>query len=127
MRQFSILVCVALAAGPALAQTSASYRLDESTVNAGGAPADGQAVTSASYRVTLAAIGWIRIVGLNKRPRERRSETVGDADRCETDLIGALELEHLEFAAYEDRPDVEAHPDAPHHVGAGVVEARRVA
>ena len=45
------------ATGLAFTQSSASYRLEESVMNAGGVPADGLAVTSAGFRVTLAAIG----------------------------------------------------------------------
>lgn len=43
--------------GTALAQTSSSYRLDEHTLNAGGHPAGGRTLASASYRVSLDSIG----------------------------------------------------------------------
>lgn len=43
--------------GPAHSQSSATFRLSESTVNAGGHPAQGLSMTSASYRVRLDAIG----------------------------------------------------------------------
>jgi hypothetical protein len=53
-----ILAIVVLAAAwPALAQTSASYKLEEHTFNAGGHPADGTIMTSASFRMTFDAIG----------------------------------------------------------------------
>jgi hypothetical protein len=54
----SILFAFLLAASlPALAQTSASFRLDEHVFNAGGDPHQGQVLTSASFRITLDAIG----------------------------------------------------------------------
>jgi len=40
-----------------LAQSSASYTLEESTFNNGGDPADGVVLTSASYQITLDAVG----------------------------------------------------------------------
>jgi len=39
------------------AQESTSYKLNEHTFNAGGNPADGVVLTSASYKITLDAIG----------------------------------------------------------------------
>ena len=42
---------------PALAQTSASYQITESAINCGGDPQNGTVLTSASFRVTLDAIG----------------------------------------------------------------------
>lgn len=53
-----VLLVVALSATvPVLGQTSAHYRLTESTFNAGGDPKDGSFAASAHYRVTLDAIG----------------------------------------------------------------------
>jgi hypothetical protein len=46
-----------VACGAALAQESASYRLDEHVFNAGGHPADGVEPVSASYRMSLDAMG----------------------------------------------------------------------
>jgi hypothetical protein len=63
MRRRSFLallsVCtLGLVLGPdATGQESASYRLEEHVLNAGGRPADGVEATSASYRVSLDAIG----------------------------------------------------------------------
>jgi hypothetical protein len=45
------------AATPGFAQQSASFRLSESALNAGGRPEQGLIATSASYRMTLDAIG----------------------------------------------------------------------
>jgi hypothetical protein len=42
---------------PALAQSSASYKLEEHVLNAGGHPHNGTTMASASYRVTLDSIG----------------------------------------------------------------------
>jgi len=42
---------------PALAQESANYKLNEHTFNAGGNPSDGVVLTSASYKITLDAVG----------------------------------------------------------------------
>jgi hypothetical protein len=52
-----IPVLIALAVSPAFAQTSASYRLTEHAFNAGGHPAAGETPASASYRMSLHAIG----------------------------------------------------------------------
>ena len=60
MRAFAVLLigALGLAAGlPALAQASASYRLNEHVFNSGGHPADGVVVSSPSYRIRLDAIG----------------------------------------------------------------------
>ncbi len=54
-----LLPCCAL---PALAQTSASYHLQEHTLNAGGQPANGAVSTSASFHLKLDAIGDV-VVG----------------------------------------------------------------
>ena len=52
------LVAVALLlALPALAQESASYKLEEHVFNAGGHPSNGTVLTSASYQIRLDAIG----------------------------------------------------------------------
>ena len=48
---------VLLLSGAAHAQQSASYTLTESVRNAGGHPANGAVLTSASYRIRLDAIG----------------------------------------------------------------------
>jgi hypothetical protein len=57
MRGFVLVLLAALSAAPALAQQSSSYRLRESTVNAGGNPRNGVHLASASFRVKLDAIG----------------------------------------------------------------------
>jgi hypothetical protein len=56
MRAITVLLLLLLA-GPALAQTSASYNLSEHVFNAGGHPEQGTVMASASYRVTLDSIG----------------------------------------------------------------------
>ena len=53
----ALLAGVAVAGAPALAQQSASYKLTESAVNAGGRPVNGAGASSASYRVSFDAIG----------------------------------------------------------------------
>jgi hypothetical protein len=54
----SVAILAALAgASPALAQTSASYKLTESTLNNGGNPSQGSVLSSASFHVKLDAIG----------------------------------------------------------------------
>jgi hypothetical protein len=58
MRWILGLILVVLAGlGAARAQTSASYRLTDAVVNAGGDPRDGSFASSASHRVRLDAIG----------------------------------------------------------------------
>jgi hypothetical protein len=59
-RQTALVTLIALAglAGiPAVAQTSASYRLEEHVFNAGGHPDDGPSPGSASFQISLDAIG----------------------------------------------------------------------
>jgi hypothetical protein len=56
MRQILAIVLVALS-GPALAQSSAGYILEEHVFNAGGHPEAGTVLTSASYRMSLDALG----------------------------------------------------------------------
>ena len=57
MRRIALLLLAGLIALPALAQESASYKLKESVFNAGGHPKDGEIASSASFRVTLGAVG----------------------------------------------------------------------
>ncbi len=45
--------------GPAAAQTSASFKLTESVLNAGGNPLDGSRPTSANFRIAFDAIGGL--------------------------------------------------------------------
>lgn len=52
-----MLLVVLAASAPAIAQQSASYSLPEHHFNAGGSPVQGTPLASASFRITLAAIG----------------------------------------------------------------------
>jgi hypothetical protein len=52
-----MIVLLLVAPWPALAQTSASFKLEEHVFNAGGHPLDGTVFTSASFKVSLDAIG----------------------------------------------------------------------
>ena len=56
MRALTVLAALLLGV-PAFAQQSASFKLEEHTFNAGGDPSDGVVLTSASYKITLDAIG----------------------------------------------------------------------
>ena len=56
MRQ-AIVAMALLLGSPIYAQTSASFTLEEHTLNAGGTPRGGLTLTSASFQITLAAIG----------------------------------------------------------------------
>lgn len=51
------VLLLAATLGPVHAQSSATYRLSESTLNAGGHPSQGLSMASASNRVSLDAIG----------------------------------------------------------------------
>ena len=51
--------------GAALAQTSTSYDLEENSFNSGGNPADGVTASSASFQLSLDAIGDISAHGLS--------------------------------------------------------------
>ncbi len=51
--------------GAALAQTSTSYDLEEHSFNSGGNPADGVTASSASFQLSLDAIGMINARGLS--------------------------------------------------------------
>ena len=58
MRQAMVLAgLLLLALGTASAQTSASFQLEEYTLNAGGTPSQGTEVVSASFRMTVSSIG----------------------------------------------------------------------
>ena len=52
-----LALLVVLLVLPILAQQSTSYRLAEHTFNAGGHPSDGVVLSSASFRITLDALG----------------------------------------------------------------------
>ncbi len=55
----TVLTCTALLAlaGPALAQTGTTYRLEEQALNAAGHPNGGSLMTGATYQITLDAVG----------------------------------------------------------------------
>jgi len=57
MRAIVCLLSGLLLAGPALAQESASFKLEEHVFNAGGHPEAGGALTSASFKISLDSIG----------------------------------------------------------------------
>jgi len=58
VRGLLVLAAMGIAVlSPAVAQSSASYRLTEQALNAGGHPANGVIATSPGYRITLDAIG----------------------------------------------------------------------
>jgi hypothetical protein len=56
-RLVSLLIAGVLLTGAALAQSSASFRLEEHTFNAGGHPEAGGIPSSPSFRITLHSIG----------------------------------------------------------------------
>ena len=58
-RKLALVLVVAgwLGSGPARSQESASFRLTESVLNAGGRPVDGAIASSPSFRVELDALG----------------------------------------------------------------------
>jgi len=56
-RRIVVLVMALAVAAPALAQTSASYKLTESILNNGGDPVNGVSGASASHRIKLDAVG----------------------------------------------------------------------
>lgn len=63
MKRVAVLFLVlAAGAGAARAQTSASYRLTESSFDAGGDPRGGSFAASASHRIRLDAIGQAAVV-----------------------------------------------------------------
>ena len=57
MRPRVLAFVVLTACAPALAQSSASYRLEEHALNAGGRPAQAVVAASASFRISLDSIG----------------------------------------------------------------------
>ncbi|RMG43699.1 MAG: hypothetical protein D6718_11535 [Acidobacteria bacterium] len=59
MRTLIVVMVLGLAGArtSALAQQSASYRMDEHVLDQGGRPADGVTASSASYRVSLDSLG----------------------------------------------------------------------
>jgi hypothetical protein len=62
-----------------LAQTSASYKLTESTLNDGGRPANGSIASSASYRIRLDAVGSaVGMTGLSSASQHMDGGFVAD-------------------------------------------------
>jgi hypothetical protein len=57
MRTLAIAALVLCASAPALAQSSASYKLNENALDFGGNPLQGSTLASAQYRITFDAIG----------------------------------------------------------------------
>jgi hypothetical protein len=57
MRGTAPVLALLLLGLPALAQQSASFNLEEHTINAGGHPDDATVMASASFRITLDSIG----------------------------------------------------------------------
>ena len=61
MKNLTIVLAALVLSVPAvtsvMAQSSASYRLEESVFNAGGHPAQGMTMGSASYRISMNSIG----------------------------------------------------------------------
>ncbi|HKQ62504.1 MAG TPA: hypothetical protein VJS92_14530 [Candidatus Polarisedimenticolaceae bacterium] len=58
MKPATLLAILALAwAAPALAQTSANYKLQEHNFNAGGDPSQGGVLTAPHYKITFDSIG----------------------------------------------------------------------
>ena len=53
----SIVIALSTLAGPAAAQTGATFKLTETVVNAGGNPRDGHRPESANFRISHDAIG----------------------------------------------------------------------
>jgi hypothetical protein len=55
----TVLTCIVVLAltGPAAAQTGATYKLEEHTLNAAGHPDGGSLMTGASHQITLDAVG----------------------------------------------------------------------
>lgn len=53
----ALLLFPALAAAPALAQSSANFRLEQSVFNAAGHPSQGVTLSSASYEISLDSLG----------------------------------------------------------------------
>ncbi len=72
LRGLTLSILAALVALPGFAQQSASYRLDEHTFNAGGRPLGGSIAASASYKVSLDAIGApVALAGALSSPGHR--------------------------------------------------------
>lgn len=57
MRRRSAIVCLLLAALPAAAQQSPSFKLTDAVFNAGGHPSNGTVLTSANFKLSLDSIG----------------------------------------------------------------------
>jgi hypothetical protein len=57
MRKPAVLTVLLLSVIPALAQQSASYKLNESVFNGGGNPSQGAVLSSASFRIKLDSMG----------------------------------------------------------------------
>ena len=68
-----ILVALLWAAGGvAVAQQSTSFKLEESTLNAGGHPSGGTVMTSAGFRMSLDAVGDAALATVSAAARSTR-------------------------------------------------------
>ena len=86
-----VLVAVLLSSAAAAAQQSASYRIEQSTLNSGGHPSNEGILTSAAWRITLDAIGD------GPRRAELGSASFGSSSSWIAGLAPPGEVTGLEF------------------------------
>lgn len=80
VRPCGIALALALSVGiPAAAQQSKNYRLTEHSLNAGGHPADGQVMASASFKVSYDAVGAPAVQSGMAAPSFRMDASFGAA------------------------------------------------
>jgi hypothetical protein len=80
VRPWGIALALALSVGiPATAQQSKNYRLTEHSLNAGGHPADGQVMASASFKVSYDAVGAPTVQSGMAAPSFRMDTSFGAA------------------------------------------------
>ncbi len=73
MKHLIAIALLSVTTAPALAQSSASYRIESRAFNAGGHPQQGTVLASAGYRITLDAIGD-GVVGVGRASASFRLE-----------------------------------------------------
>jgi len=78
-KNLTLILVLGVAALPALAQSSASYKLEEHVVNAGGHPANGTYMSSASFRIKLDSIGEAVVGSEMSSPSYRMAASFGSA------------------------------------------------
>ena len=104
----AIVLLAALVPGAAVAQQSASYRMDEHVLNQGGRPADGTTASSASFRISLDSLGEGLVRGGLASASYRMDGSFGSAYPPPGEVIG-LRFADQQTLVWDPEPSVGAY------------------